>query len=188
MVIMLRILLICLCLILSPSSPAFAEGCPLKLDEPVLITSVGQCLDGLMMKTVLDDMGIVANYVPLAGLENLVQYHQVIVTPGISYKGIVMSETTLEGEFERAKVIAEAARGDSFDLILVYLGGFTQGDPRSQELIQLLAPSADILIAFKGRSGPIAYFRRIAEERAVPFFILDDLSNLCEELDVVFSR
>ena len=52
---MLKILALSLCLLLAPVS-ALASDCPLQLADPVLLTSLGQSLDALIVKTIFDMM------------------------------------------------------------------------------------------------------------------------------------
>lgn len=184
---MLRVWAMCLSLLLLPVHFALAEECPLALEEPVLITSVGQNFDALIIKTIFDDMGIEADFQPMAEPSALADYKQVVVSPGISYKGMVALGTTFEKEFERAKAIIKATQEYSRPMILMYLGGFTQGDAKSQELVELVTPHADVIIIYRDSGGPINYFLKIAREKGIPVYWIDNLGNLCEELTLIFS-
>lgn len=184
---MLKMFVICLSVLIFSGSSASAESCPLVLEEPVLITSAGQNLDALIIKATFDDMRLKADFLPMADPSVIEHYGQVVISPGISYKGMVASGTTLHEEIERTKAIIEAAREHSSRIVLMHLGGFTQGDAKSQELIELVAQYADVIIAYRDSRGPIEYFLDIAREREIPFFIIDNLGNLCDELTVIFS-
>lgn len=185
---MLKVLLLCLCLVVLPGPEALAVECPLEWEEPVLITSVGQSLDALIIKAIFDEMGIKADFLPLAKGENLRDYERVIILPGISYKGIAAAGITLQDEVNRATELLEAACDYSCHLTLIYLGGFITGDSRSQQLIQVLAPNVDAIIIYNDNRGPIDYFLQIARAKNVPIFFIDSLGNLCEELASIFSR
>lgn len=184
---MLRILLMCLALALVSGSGIVAAECPLVLEEPILITSVGQSIDALIIKTIFDDMGVRADFQPLFQADGVEHYGQIVISSGISYKGIAAAGTTLESEVERAKAIVEAAQAQSVPLILMYLGGFIQGDANSQKLLDILTPHVDVIIVYRDSRGPLDYFTNLAEEQRIPLFFLADMGNLCEEVTLIFS-
>ena len=188
MMIVLRIFALCISLMLLPGPAIFASDCPLALSDSVLITSVGQNLDALIIKTIFDAIKVVADFLPVAPPEALADYDQVIVSPGISYKGIAAAGMTVRDELNRAGAIVDAASQYSRQIILIYLGGFLQGDAKSQELIEVLAPKADFIIVYKDCGGPIEYFKRVAEEQGIPMVIIENLGNLSEELSCIFSQ
>ncbi len=185
---MLRILVLCVSLVLFPGPTIFASDCPLQLGDSVLITSIGQNLDALIIKTIFDEMKVKADFQPVAPSKVLAEYEQIIVSPGISYKGIAAAGMTVQDEINRARVLAEAAHKHPSQVILMYLGGFLQGDAKSQELIEILAPRADVIIVYKDCGGPIDYFRRVSEERSIPIFTIENLGGLSEELSCIFSQ
>jgi len=182
--------LCCLCvsLMLFPSTTAFADDCPICLGDSVLITSIGQNLDALIIKTIFDQMKLQADFLPVAPPEVLADYDQVIISPGISYKGIAAADITIQDELNRARAFVQQAPGHSTQVILMYLGGFLQGDAKSQELIDILAPKADVIIVYKDCGGPMEYFRKVSQDRGIPLFIIENLGDLSEELCCIFSQ
>lgn len=185
---MLRIFVLCICLMLLLGPVVFASDCPLSLGDSILITSLGQNLDALIIKTIFDELGVDADFLPVAPAKILADYRQVIISPGISYKGIAAARITVQDEINRGLAIVEAASEYSSQVILMYLGGFLQGDAKSQELVEILAPRADVIIVYKDCGGPIEYFRRIGQEKDIPVLIVQNLGNLAEELSCIFSR
>lgn len=184
---MRRALVVCMVLIFLIGPGALAGDRSLGLEGPVLITSAGQNLDALIIKTVVDELGISADYLALAEPESLGNYRHVIITPGMSYKGLAVAQTTAEAEIQRTKNLVRAADELSCHVILLYLGGFVQGDVRSQELVELLTPIADVIIMYEDGGGPSDYFSRAAEEKGVPLFFIEDLGNLRGELKSIFG-
>jgi hypothetical protein len=171
------------------SGPAvLANDCPIQLGDSVLVTSLGQNLDALIIKTILDEIKVKTDFLPVAPSSVLADYEQVIVSPGISYKGIAAAGMTVYDELARARDLVEAASEYSTQVILMYLGGFLQGDAKSQELIEILAPQADIIIVYKDCGGPLEYFRRVAEKNEIPILTIENLGNLATELSCMFSR
>ena len=69
----------------------------------------------------------------------------------------------------------------------MYLGGFA-GRCKSQELIDILAPKADVIIVYKDCGGPMEYFRKVSQDRGIPLFIIENLGDLSEELCCIFSQ
>ncbi|MGI6624850.1 MAG: DUF6305 family protein [Limnochordia bacterium] len=184
---MLKILAAFLSLLFLPGVSVSAIDCPFLVEEPVLVTSVGQNFDALMVKTIFDEMGVIADLAPMVEAGALSQYRQLVISPGISYKGMVASGTTVEEEIERTKAIVEASFEYNLPIMLMYLGGFIQGDAKSQELIELVAPSADLIIIYRDSGGPIDYLVSVAREQQVPVYFIDSLKNICEELKVLIS-
>ncbi len=185
---MLRVFVLCISLTLLPGPKVLASECSLSLGDSILITSIGQNLDALIIKAIFDDMNVEADFLPNAPPEVVAEYEQVIISPGISYKGIGAAGITVQDEVNRARAIVEAASKHSGQVILMYLGSFLQGDAKSGELIEMLAPQADVIIIYKDCGGPIEYFRRIAQEKSIPMFTIENLGNLCEELSCIFSK
>ncbi|HHY10505.1 MAG TPA: hypothetical protein GX528_08065 [Firmicutes bacterium] len=185
---MLKVIVLCLSLLLLPGPDIqAAENCSLDLKQPVLITSVGQNLDALIISSMLAEMGAETVYLPLAKKEDLYNYKQIIISPGVSYKGLAAAGLKFEDETKRVQELVEAAGEHSCQLILIYLGGFIQGDARSQKLIDLLAPNVDVMVIYQGSGGPIDYFLATAAEKGIPVHFLQHLGNLCEELAPIFS-
>ncbi len=185
---MLRVFALCIGLMLLPGQAVFAGDCPLILGDSIVITSVGQNLDALIIKTIFDGMGVDADFLPVAPANVLAGYGQVIISPGISYKGIAAAGITVQDEINRGLAIVEAASEHSSQVILMYLGGFLQGDTKSQELIEILAPHADVIIVYKDCGGPIEYFGRLGQEKGIPILIIQSLGSLAEELSCIFSQ
>ena len=183
----LKIFALSLCLLLAPVS-ALASDCPLQLADPVLLTSLGQSLDALIVKTIFDEMKVRTDFLPLASADVVAGYEQVIISPGISYKGIGAAGMTVEAELERARSLVDVATENSIPIILMYLGGFLQGDAKSQLLLEILTPEADLMIVYKDCGGPMEYFRRIAEEKGIPLHVIENLGNLAAELSCIVSQ
>jgi hypothetical protein len=147
--------------------------------EPVLITPLGQNPDGLMIKVVLSKIGIKNDYLELASSEDLnnKDYHSVVMTVGVSYKGLGAMGLNYDDEISRTrKLVGEALKKDC-PIICVYLWGSLGREKRMDQIIKLIAPYSACMI-IKETGGKDKYFAEIAHNHQIPLIIVDNLAHL----------
>jgi len=117
------ILFFILLLILAGSGAGAEEETPKKLiiNEPVLITSAGQSFDVYLMKVVLNELGFDVDLQPLASKEEIKNFNQIIVVPGVSFKGLAASGISFDDELQRISGLIEAAERTSCRTTLIYI-------------------------------------------------------------------
>jgi hypothetical protein len=172
--------LIALSLVFFVLLPSFiaAEKNGVYPKEPVLITPLGQNPDGLMIKVVLSKIGIKNDYLELASNENLNNnYHSVVMTVGVSYKGLGAIGINYNDEINRTKKLVGEAIKKDYPIIFVYFGENPQREKRTNQLIKLIAPySAYIIIKEDGNKDK--YFAEIAHKNKIPLILVDNLAQL----------
>jgi hypothetical protein len=172
--------LIALSLVFFVLLPSFiaAEKNGVYPKEPVLITPLGQNPDGLMIKVVLSKIGIKNDYFELASNENLNNnYHSVVMTVGVSYKGLGAIGINYNDEINRTKkLVGEAIKKDC-PIIFVYLGWSPGGEKRTNQIIKLIAPYSACIIV-KEAADKDKYFAEIAHKNKIPLIIVDNLAQL----------
>lgn len=146
------------------SIPAPAE--PPALSEPMLVTSFGQSIDGLLVREMLTDLGAVFTYEPIASPEILPDYPTVILAVGASAKALDASGLNSAEEYDRAEQLL-CAVPDSCTVVMIRLGDSANQDSLTSDLIQLTLPYADLILATESgdRSGTIAQY---AAEQKLP--------------------
>jgi hypothetical protein len=150
-------------------------ACP---EEPVLITPLGQNPDGLMIKVVLSKIGIKNDYLELASSDDLNNnYRSVVMTVGISYKGLGAAGINYNDEIKRTKKLVGEALKKDCPIILVYLGWSSEREKRTNQIIKLIAPHSTCII-IKEDGGKDKYFAAIAHERQIPVITVDNLAQL----------
>jgi hypothetical protein len=147
-------------------------------EEPVLITPLGQNPDGLMVKVVLSKIGIKNDYRELASSADLNDnYHSVVLTVGVSYKGLGALGINYDDEISRAKkLVGEAIKKDC-PIIFVYLGWSPGREKRTNQIVKLIAPHSACMIV-KEDGNKDKYFAAIAHGRQIPLIIVDNLDQL----------
>jgi hypothetical protein len=147
-------------------------------EEPVLITPVGQNPDGLMVKVVLSKIGIKNDYLELASGEDLNNnYHSVVMSVGVSYKGLGAIGINYNDEVDRArKLVGEALKKDC-PIILIDFDENPGREKRTNQLIKIIAPHSAYIIS-KAAGGKDKYFAAIAHDHKIPLIIVGDLAQL----------
>jgi hypothetical protein len=146
--------------------------------EPVLITSLGQNPDGLMVRVVLSKIGIENDYLELASDADLNhRYHSVVMAVGVSYKGMGAAGLNYNDEINRTrKLVCEAVKKDC-PIILAYFGENPGREKRTHQLIKLVAPRSDYIIAKRNETND-KYFTEISRDNKITLLSVDNLAQL----------
>jgi hypothetical protein len=157
---------------------------PLYPEEPVLITPLGQNPDGLMIKVVLNKIGIKNDYLELASSEDLIHnYRSVVMAVGVSYKGLGATGINFNDEIARAKkLVCEALKKDC-PIIFVYFGENPGREKRTNQLIKLIAPYSSYMI-IKEDANQDKYFVETAQGNKIPLVVVANLA----QLEIIFKN
>jgi len=123
-----------------------AEWGKLSLKAPVLITSIGQSPDALMVKVLMMRNRIKFTLDNLAKPEMLNNHQSVIMVVGYSGKGLGAAGISKEQEIERTKALIAAAKAKNIPIVMAHIGGKARLGPSSQVLVKLVAENADCLV------------------------------------------
>jgi hypothetical protein len=146
--------------------------------EPVLITPVGQNPDGLMVKVVLSKIGIKNDYLELAsGADLSNDYHSVVLSIGVSYKGLGAIGINYHDEVDRARQLVGEAFKKDCPIILISFGENPGREKRTNQLIKMIAPYSAYIIS-KAASGKDKYFAAIAHDHKIPLISVGNLAQL----------
>ncbi|MGD8400566.1 MAG: DUF6305 family protein [Bacillota bacterium] len=147
--------------------------------EPVLITPLGQNPDGLMIKVVLSKIGIKNDYLELASNEDLNNndYHSLVMTVGVSYKGLGAIGINYHDEVDRARQLVGEAFKKDCPIILISFGENPGRKKRTNQLIKMIAPYSAYIIS-KAAGGKDKYFAAIAHDHQIPLIVVDNLAQL----------
>lgn len=145
--------------------------------EPVLITSLGQNPDGLMVKVVLNKIGVKNNYIELTKGEELNDYHSIIMAVGVSYKGLGANGINFEYEVNRAKNLVSKALEMDCPIILVLLGGSFSREKETNQLIELIAPYSSFVVMEKDKNRN-KYITNLIHGKIISIIVIDKLAQL----------
>lgn len=164
----------------------WAEAGAPVFQQPVLITAPGQNADGLMVKVILQKLGVPYQYVPLAEEKDLHSVKSVIMTVGFSNKGLGASGISYEGEMKRTEKLVKACLEKKYPIIFVYLGGKARRGGKSDQLIHQVAPYSHYIIITQDADDD-RYFSKLAQQKQIPLKVADKIGQIESFLKEIYS-
>jgi hypothetical protein len=169
----------------SQAPPAAAQQA-VKASPPVLVTSLGQSLDGFQIQLAVRRMGLAFKYDPRAEVDKLDDAKTLFLAVGASLKGFGDAGISINDELARAGHLLEAAKRRGIFVVVLHMGGEERRDALSNQLIELTAPAAQRLI-IRNDSDADGLFARIAKAGNIPLVSIDNVINLKEPLQALFA-
>lgn len=117
-----------------------------SLNNPILITSIGQSIDFMMLEKIFDEHDIEYDGLTKASSDDLVQYQTLIIVVGASEKGMNYSDMTLKQEFKRIEDITHYHDSSDLEIVLVHMGGKNRRGEFSDKMIKQLFPISDMIL------------------------------------------
>ncbi|MCF7936447.1 MAG: DUF6305 family protein [Synergistales bacterium] len=114
------------------------------------LTSIGQSPDAMMVRVLLKQLGVDADFQKLMSGEDAAGYQAVIAVVGGSSKGMGAAGIDKQGEMDRAEAVLQTAREEGVHILVMHVGGSGRRGTLSDPLIELAVPYADELIVAKG--------------------------------------
>lgn len=153
--------------------------------HPILVTSAGQSADDMILKVMLDrqlEEPVERN--PLAQVEDLANIKTLILTVGVSNKGLGSAGINFEQEVARIESLLEEAKSNDIYVILVHVGGPSRRGASSDEVAKIVVPHAQsiIIIADSNQDG---FFDGLASASDKELTIVDgrtDVADVITEL------
>jgi len=155
-------------------TPVLAVAAP-KPGKPALITSAGQSTDGLILKTVMTDKatGETIPFEKLAKPEDLKGIRTLIVSVGLSSKGLGAAGINVDQEKARVRSILDAAKKNDIFVIMVHIGGTARRGAGSDEFATLVADYAHHIFVVRAGNDD-GFFTRLAQKNKIPLTEVDD--------------
>src|SRR5216684_3494301 len=144
---------------------------------PVLVTSLGQSLDAFQIQLVVRRAGIAFKYDPRAPVDQLDDVKTLFLAVGASLKGFGDAGITIKDELARASQLLDAAKSRGIFIVALHMGGEERRDALSDQLINLTAPRAQLLI-IREDSDADGIFAGIAKAGNIPLVVIDNVLNL----------
>lgn len=139
-----------------------------KLQQPVLLTSLGQAADVHTMSVLTKRAKLPVDYKTLATAEDAAKAKTVILTVGVSLKGFGSAGVNLDTETARANALFQTAKEKGIPVILVHIGGQERRDSMSNVLLDVATPKADACIVYD-RGNKDGYFTKAAGSKPIIF-------------------
>ncbi len=166
-------------------SPAAAQNLP-KLSTPVLVTSLGLSLEGLQISLAARRAKVPMEFELHAEPENLADAKSLFLAVSASLKGFGEAGVVLEDELARGEHLMDEAESRGILIVVLHLGGAESRDDLTNQLIELAAPRADLLI-INTTSDEDGLFAGIAEAGNIPLITIDNLIALVPVLKERFA-
>lgn len=176
--------------------PRLSAQAPLaKAGTPVLITSCGQSPGPVMLKVILQKVGIAYDLNPLAANADLKTkpYKSVIIVMGASLKGMGAAGISIDDELKRVGALIDEAKKLKITVIGAHIEGMKRraqgadaGDTTDEQSIDAVAPKSDILLVNKDGDGD-GRFTNIAKTKNIPIILVEKNLDLVKECEKLFK-
>ena len=129
------------------------------LAADVVITSVGQSADGMMVKVLMKRMNLDPHYDSELNARTLGTPKALIAVVGGSSKGLGAIGLGKEQEKARARVLLETARKTGIKVLVMHIGGDRRRGELTDAFIEATAGLADRLIVVKSGNADAIFSR-----------------------------
>ncbi len=185
------------CLAALAGLPFLARAQAPTAEAPVLLTSCGQSPGPVMLKVILQKIGVPFELDPLATAADLgagKPYKSVIIVMGASLKGMGAAGISIDEEIGRCGALIAAARKAGIKVIGAHIEGMKRrslgasaGDTTDERSIDAVAPVSDILLV--NRDGDTdGRFTAIAAAKGIPMISVVKNLDLVAELGKLLGR
>jgi hypothetical protein len=158
-----------------------------KFQQPILVTSSGQALDGFTVKTLLGRAGVNATYDAKISAAALGDAKTLIIAVGASNKGFGQAGITAETEIARTKAILEAAKANGIAVICVHIGGAERRKGLSVQFVELVAPAADALVVWQEGNAD-NYFSELSTQKTIPLTVIERSLDVGKTLAAMIAQ
>ena len=159
---------------------------PAKGSPPILVTSLGQSLDAFQVQLAVKRSGVPYQYDAHAEPAALGEAKTLFLAVGASLKGFGDAGITINDELARASHLIDAAKAKNMMIVVVHMGGADRRDPLSNQLINIAAPQANLLI-IRNDSDADGLFAGISKQKNIPLIVLESVAEIKKPLAELFG-
>ncbi len=155
-------------------------------EQPVLLTSVGQAADVLIIKGLGKRAGVKLVYRPAATADSLDDCKTLLLVAGGSSKGLGAAKIDPDTEIKRVKELVKAARKAKMPILVYHIGGDARRGALSDPFNELAADVGEqiIVVASGDEDG---FFKKIAEKNKAKYISIEKSINVVEVLQEQFG-
>jgi len=172
-----------------------------KAETPVLLTSCGQSPGPVMLKVILQKLGIKYELNALATAADLkakaqagTPYKSLVIVMGASLKGMGAAGISIDDELKRSAELIDEARKEGIKIIGAHIEGMKRrsqgaaaGDTTDEQSIDAVAPNSDLLIINKEGDSD-GRFTTISKAKNIPMVVVEKNLDLVAELQKLFGK
>jgi hypothetical protein len=157
-----------------------------RLEQPLLITSVGQSADVQIAGVLAKKAGLAATLSKAASEEELGNIRTLVLVIGVSMKGLGAAGLDLDQETSRVNRLIDAAQNQNISLLCLHLGGEARRGTLSDQLLTTFLPFARMVIVVKSGNKD-GLFTRICGEENIPLLELERTLDAVDPLKTLFQ-
>lgn len=146
------------------------------IQEPVLVTSIGQSADVSMLDALLKKVGATYTFNATASAEEMAEYKTVIIAAGASSKGLGAAGISQEDEIARAEAMMKVAEEKEITVILMHLGGASRRGALSDRFSDMVLEKAKYIVMVEDGNQDNK-FTEAAVEKNVPITLLSSIAD-----------
>jgi len=172
-----------------------------RAETPVLLASCGQSPGPVMLKVILQRLGLNYELNALATPADLKAkaqagkpYKSLIIVMGASLKGMGAAGISIDDELKRSAELIDEARKEGIKIIGAHIEGMKRrsqgaaaGDTTDEQAIDAVAPNSDLLIINKEGDSD-GRFTTISKARNIPMIVVEKNLDLVTELGKLFGK
>ena len=169
----MRLLLIMTVLFLSAGTVVSSDNSDTTFyPQPVLLTSVGQAADVLIIKGLALRCGLKLEYKPAATADSLGDCKTLLLVAGGSSKGLGAAKIDPEVELKRVKGLTKAAHKAGIPILVYHIGGDARRGALSDPFNELAAEEGmEIVVVSSGDED--GFFKKVAEKNKAKYITID---------------
>lgn len=176
----LTMVMVCLCV---PEETR--EDWP-RLEQPLLITSVGQSADVQIAGVLAKKAGLAATLSKAATEEQLGNIRTLVLVIGVSMKGLGAAGLDLDQETSRVNRLIDAAQNQNIPLLCLHLGGEARRGTLTDQLLTSFLPFARMAIVVKSGNKD-GLFTSICAKENIPLLELERAVDAVDPLKTLFQ-
>jgi len=156
-------------------------------EQPVLLTSIGQAADVLIMKGLCKKAGVDVQLIKQATGDSLAGFKAVIIVAGGSSKGLGAAKIDISDEEARGAQLVEAAKKAGIPVLAFHIGGEARRGALSDGFNKLAANSAElIVVAADGDMDKM--FAKAAKKSKARYIHIDKKFDAIDVLKDLFPK
>lgn len=172
-----------------------------RAETPVLLASCGQSPGPVMLKVILQKLGLEYELNALATPADLkakaqagTPYKSLVIVMGASLKGMGAAGISIDDEIRRSAELIDEARKEGIKIIGAHIEGMKRrsqgaaaGDTTDEQAIDAIAPNSDLLIINK-KGNSDGRFTTISKAKNIPMIVVEKNLDLVTELGKLFGK
>lgn len=162
------------------------SGENVTLEQPILLTSVGQSADVEMVKSMLKKIGVDFTANNLATSDDIGSAKTLVLAIGGSSKGLGAAGIDAEGELARIDELTKAAKDQGLKILAVHVGGEARRGELSDKFIGPSFENADYAIVVKSGDSD-GLMSDLASKQGVPIELIGAITDVAASLENIFK-